>query len=130
MNNIKHNIFLYILIGVAATMLYSCKKSYETIPLGQQTNLTLAFDPKDSLGKEAMEFLLNVYNEAVPYGYNRLSGNFLDAASDDAISSASGIPDIQKIATGAFSAASPNVDNVWSSYYSVYKPGSIGGETS
>jgi len=125
MNNIKHNIFLYILIGVAATMLYSCKKSYETIPLGQQINLTLAFDPKDSLGTEALEFLLNVYNEAAPYGYNRLSGNFLDAASDDAISSASGIPDIQKIATGAFSAASPNVDNVWSSYYTAIRSATV-----
>ena len=102
---------------IAIISLTSCKKVYESIPLGQQTPLELAFDDHDSAGINAMKFLLTTYAECLQNNHNRILGNYLDAASDDAVSSQSGIPEVQKIVTGTYSAVSPNADNVWSKYY-------------
>ena len=102
---------------ISAVTFSSCKKVYESIPLGQQTPLDLAFDPHDSAGINAMRFLLTTYTECLPNNHNRVSGNYLDAASDDAISSQSGIPEVQKIVTGAYTSVATNADNVWTKYY-------------
>lgn len=104
-------------VFVAAVTLSSCKKVYESVPLGQQTPLEVAFDDHDSAGINAMRFLLTTYTECLPNNHNRVSGNYLDAASDDALSSQSGLPEVQKIVTGAYTAVSTNSDNVWSKYY-------------
>lgn len=117
MKYLKYNILFFIIVSVVLVGISSCSKSYENVPLGQQMTLDLTFDPHDSLGKQALEFLQNVYNNCAISGHNRVSGNYLDAASDDAISSASGIPDVQKIATGAYTASATNADDVWSTYY-------------
>jgi len=110
----KYFLYIAIITGVVFT---SCEKSYESVPLGQQTTLDLAFDTRDSLGKEAMLYLLTTYQQAFYSGHNRVNGNYLDAASDDAISSASGIPSVQAIATGAYSAALTNTDDQWARNY-------------
>lgn len=111
-------------IGVAsvcAMAVSSCSKSYEPIPLGQQENLDLVFDQRDSLGTYAMRFLRTVYQQALPDGHNRVGGNYLDAASDDAVSSATGLTDVQKIATGAFTSSQTNADDVWAKYYAAIR---------
>jgi len=105
--------------------LTSCQTTYESVPLGQQVTLDLAFDPLDSLGKQAMSYLLTTYQQAFYSGYNRVIGNFMDAASDDAISSASGIPAVQAIATGAYSAANPNADDMWSRDYAAIRNATV-----
>lgn len=117
MKYLRYNILFFIILSILLAGISSCSKSYENVPLGQQMTLDLTFDPHDSLGKNALEFLNNVYNDCAIAGHNRVSGNYLDAASDDAISSASGIPDVQKIATGAYTASATNADDVWSAYY-------------
>lgn len=114
-----------LVIGVAfgawTLSMVSCTKAYEPVPLGQQISLDLVFDRNDSLGKNAMRYLATTYQQALPDGHNRIGGNYLDAASDDAVSSASGIPAVQQIATGAFTAAQTNADNVWSNYYAAIR---------
>ena len=113
-NNIRVNTLLVI---VAIVTLWSCKRVYEEIPLGQQIPLDIAFDPNDSAGRNAMKFLLTTYVECLPDNHNRIFGNYLDAASDDAVSSQSGLSEVQKIVTGAYTSVSTNADNVWSKYY-------------
>ncbi|MES2890983.1 MAG: RagB/SusD family nutrient uptake outer membrane protein [Bacteroidota bacterium] len=95
----------------------SCKKAYESVPLGQQLPEEIAFDPHDSAGIYALRFLLTTYAEALPNNHNRIAGNYLDAASDDAVSSQAGISEVQKIVTGAYTAVATNADNVWGRYY-------------
>jgi len=125
MNYCKYNILFAFGLTVMMISSLSCTKSYETVPLGQQMTLDLTFDPKDSLGVNALKFLEEVYNSAALSGNNRVNGNYLDAASDDAISSASGIPDVQKIATGAYSASATNADDVWINYYAAIRSATV-----
>lgn len=118
----------YILLQVTSLsglVLSACQKTYESVPLGQQITLDLAFDPRDSLGKQAMVYLLTTYQQAFYSGHNRLGGNYMDAASDDAVASASGIPVVQAIATGAYSAASPNADDQWARDYAAIRNATV-----
>ncbi len=108
----------YIILSIlAAGGFSSCEKSYESVPLGQQITPDLAFDVHDSLGTQALDYLNTTYAVSLYNGHNRITNNYLDAASDDAVASASGIPAVQAIATGAFSAASPNGDDMWQRNY-------------
>ncbi|RYZ62958.1 MAG: RagB/SusD family nutrient uptake outer membrane protein [Chitinophagaceae bacterium] len=110
-----------LLLSVGVTVMVACTKAYEPVPLGQQVGLDLVFDPNDSVGKNAMRYLATLYQQALPAAHNRIAGNYLDAASDDAISSASGIPAVQQMATGAFTASAVNADNVWTTYYAAIR---------
>ena len=121
----KQLLSIAILIVFLGGLFSSCQKSYESVPLGQKVTLDLAFDTRDSLGKQAMAYLLTTYQQALYSGHNRVNGNYLDAASDDAISSASGIPSVQAIATGAYSAGSPNADDQWSRNYTAIRNATV-----
>ena len=109
-------------IGIVfAAVLAGCQKQYETQPLGQQVSLDYAFNTKDSAGVLAIQFLNTVYEQALPNGHNRVGGDYLDAASDDAVSSKVTISQVQQIATGAYSAATPNGDDVWTRNYAAIR---------
>ena len=95
-------------------LLASCRKAYEGVPLGQQIPLEIAFDENDSAGTYAHRFLLTTYEQALSNYHNRIGGNYLDAASDDAISSQATISDVENISKGAYTASNTNGDNVWS----------------
>jgi hypothetical protein len=114
-----------IVIVVFFVSLSACRKNYESVPLGQQISPEIAFDPHDSAGVYAMRFLLTTYTEALPNNHNRVSNSYLDAASDDAVSSQSGIPEVQKIVTGAYTAVAGNADNVWSRYYTAIRDATV-----
>jgi len=111
------NFRIYLLFFWAALLFASCQKVYESVPLGQQVTPDLAFDPRDSLGKNAMTYLLTTYQQVLINEHNRINGDYLDAASDDAVSSASGIPSVQAMATGAYTATNTNADDEWSHHY-------------
>ena len=101
-----------ILIGLALIALFTACKKTENFPV-TKVNINYVFDPRDSNGTNARLYLLNIY-AIVPNGYNRVNGDFLDAASDDAVSSATGT-DVQLISTGSFSSLNlPAAENVWS----------------
>lgn len=109
----KRIIFYIVFISCVLCALSSCRKAYEEVPLGQQIPLEIAFDEKDSAGTYALRFLLTTYTEALQNNHNRIGGNYLDAASDDAISSQPNISAVENIALGAFTATNPNGDNIW-----------------
>lgn len=111
----KKTFYIHILTACCLlSFLASCRKAYEEVPLGQQIPLEIAFDEKDSAGTYAHRFLLTTYAEALPNYHNRIAGNYLDAASDDAVSSQAIITDVENISKGAFTASNANGDNVWS----------------
>jgi hypothetical protein len=122
----KKLFYILLLAGfLGGLVLSACQKTYESVPLGQQITLDLAFDPLDSLGKQAMVYLLTTYQQSFYNGHNRVSGNYMDAASDDAVSSASGIPAVQAIATGAYSASLPNADDRWVQDYAAIRNATV-----
>jgi len=102
-----------VFIGVCLIVLVmgACRKS-ETFPV-QDVTLQYVFDPRDSAGSSALKFLLNVYS-VVPYGHNRVNPDYLDAASDDAVSSGTGTQ-VSILSTAAYNSIDlPSYENVWS----------------
>ena len=109
---------IYILyIGITlATFLSSCQKDFEDVPLEQFT-LDFVFSTTDSLGVQAKQYLNSVYSQ-IQNGHNRVGGDYLDAATNDAISSSLTENDVYKLATGQYDAASQiGSDMRWSAYY-------------
>jgi hypothetical protein len=108
---IMKNYKIIILIGVGLfTMALSCKKS-ENFPV-EKVSSAYVFDVRDSDGAAALKYLYNVY-QVVKIGHNRVDGNYLDAAGDDAVSSLTG-SQVGILATGGYSAVDfPAAENVW-----------------
>jgi hypothetical protein len=106
MKNYIHKILLI------AVLLGGCKK-YEQFPVDKVTG-NYVFDPLDSAGVNAQSFLYGIY-AIVKNGHNRVGGDYLDAASDDAVSSRTGgnIP-VSLITTNAVSSFNfPGAENFW-----------------
>lgn len=97
--------------------LYSCKK-YETVPLESLTE-DIVYDKMDSVGTYAERALTNLYT-FLPTGFNRIDNSFLDAATDDAVSSqqASNI----EILSQALQSSTQTVDdNFATAYVGLYR---------
>ena len=84
MKNYINKISTILLI---AAILGGCKK-YEQFPVDKVTG-NYIFDPLDSAGVNAQSFLFGIYS-SVKSGHNRIYGDYLDAAADDAVSSQTG----------------------------------------
>ena len=110
----KRNIYLTF-IGVGMLAFSSCVDSYEKLPVEQFT-IDYVFSRTDSLGKKAVGFLDEIYN-MFDYGHNRVNGDYLDAASDDAISIDASDPDVYKMVMGRYTANSRTSDMGWGEYY-------------
>lgn len=95
------------LIGIIA----GCKKQ-QTFPINH-VSIQYVFDPRDSAGTNAQKYLFNIYS-ILKVGYNRVGGNFLDAASDDGVSSATGAQQVTILSTGAYSSINlPSGEDMW-----------------
>ena len=104
-------------LGVGLLFMASaCNDGYEKEPVEHFT-LDYLFSRADSAGIQARYFLNNIYYEHLPSGYNRINGDFLDAASDDAISINNNEPEIYKLFMGWYSAVSRLTDMEWGGYY-------------
>ncbi|TZF82786.1 RagB/SusD family nutrient uptake outer membrane protein [Pedobacter sp. BS3] len=114
MMNYRYSI-LYGLFG--ALLLASCVKSLEDRPLELITEDYL-WDSKDSAGTNASYFLNNIYSN-LPTGFNRIGGNVLDAATDDAVASEDGST-ISTFTNGGYNALT-GADNVWSKNYAAIR---------
>ena len=110
-----------ITVTILAAAFTACQKQYEPVPLGEQITLDYAFDTKDSAGVLALSYLSTCYLETLPNGHNRVGGDYLDAASDDAISNKLTVSAVQQMATGAYSAGSPSSDDDWTHNYSAIR---------
>jgi len=118
--------FSFICCALVLSIFYgSCAKDYETIPLGQQQTLELTFDSHDSAGTYALRYLSEVYNDALINGHNRVDKDYLDAASDDALSSSTSLSSVEKIASGAFTSTDLNADDNWTSSYATIRAATV-----
>lgn len=102
----------YILILLAALTIVGCRKNNE----GPAENYTedYIFDTLDKNGIAVQQVLANIYAD-MPTGFNRIGGDLLDAATDDAMPSRNGTA-IETIIDGNVS-ANNHPDGAWSKYY-------------
>lgn len=106
---------IFFLIGFAAFAV-SCENDYEALPVEQYT-IDFVFSESDSLGVNAKAYLNTVYAQ-LQNRHNGVGGDYLDAATDDAISSSPTTTDVFRLATGAYNAASQvSSDMGWANYY-------------
>lgn len=109
------NIKLLVLTGVVA-LAWACEGDFEPLPVEQYT-IDFVFSKSDSNGVNAKSYLNTVYSQLLN-GHNRVGGDYLDAATDDAVSSAVTTNDVQRLATGAYNAASQvGSDMLWVQLY-------------
>ncbi len=101
-----------LIAALTAISLVGCSK-IEDGPLERITE-NYAFDPTDKNGFYAEQFLNNIYS-ILPNGYNRIGGDLLDAATDDAMPSQVG-GSIERFTTSSLTALS-NPDDQWGKNY-------------
>lgn len=112
----KKNKYVAFLAGVGVLIFSACTDRYENFPVDQFTE-EYVFSRTDSLGTQARNFLNSTYALLVN-GHNGVGGDYLDAASDDAISIKQNDPDVYKLAVGRYSANSRISSNMgWGEYY-------------
>src|SRR5690554_3888620 len=109
---------LYTVIACMGMLLVgvSCMDNYEKLPVDQFTG-EYVFSVTDSMGTQASSFLNSIY-DLLPEGHNGVGGDYLDAASDDAISIKQNDPSVYQLAVGRYSANSriyPVME--WGRYY-------------
>ena len=107
----KHRI-LFVFI-TALLIVSSCRK-YEDVPVETVTK-DYIWDTKDSNGIYASQYLFSVYAD-LPDGQNRISRDFLDAGSDDAVTSQTVAAPITLLATNGISIFN-NPDDAWTKSY-------------
>ncbi|MBL4676932.1 MAG: RagB/SusD family nutrient uptake outer membrane protein [Mucilaginibacter sp.] len=109
---------------IAITIIAGCKK-YEPVPAEQRT-IDFVFDKDDSLGTNAYAYLNSVYAFTLS-GHNRVGSDYLDAATDDAVSSTNNATaDVFKMSTAAYNATNffPG-DNIWATSYKAIRQANI-----
>lgn len=115
-------IYTGLLIAGIATLIVSCQRTLETVPIEQQT-LDLVFDSQDSAGVQANRFLYDMYIH-VPGIYNRVGGDFLGSSTDDAISSNPSNTSVQQLAQGSYSSTG-YPDDQWANEYAAIRQANI-----
>lgn len=105
-----------LLITAVVAVVAGCKK-YEQYPAEQRT-IDYVFDKNDSLGTNAYSFLNSTY-ALLKSGHNRVNGEYLDAASDDAVSASNNTTSVPYIlSTGSYNSTNlPGDENVWQNAY-------------
>ncbi|WP_207534394.1 RagB/SusD family nutrient uptake outer membrane protein [Desertivirga arenae] len=99
----------------------SCAKKFETFP-EERTLESDVFDPKDQTGTLSTAYLLGIYS-FLPTGFNRISGDFLDAATDDAVPSSLASP-IVLFNNGQLTSTN-YPDNNWGNSYTIIRRSNV-----
>lgn len=114
--SMKRNKYLTLIGAGLLFTAVSCTDGYEPEPV-EQVSIDFVFSRTDSLGMNAVKFLNNIYG-ALQNGHNRVDGDYLDAASDDAISVNASDPEIYRLSVGRYSASTLiKSDMRWKDYY-------------
>jgi hypothetical protein len=110
------NKLLYIFLLTGTFFFAGCTKDPEKTPLEEFTE-DYVFDPNDQTGVLAEQFLNNIYTH-LPSGFNRISGDVLDAATDDALPSRNinGAIEILR-GGGRLNSLVSNPDEAWNNSY-------------
>lgn len=106
-----------IIAAIALILIIAGCKKYEQFPV-DKVSINTVFDPRDSAGTNAQKYLYGIYS-LLKNGHNRVGGDYLDAASDDAISSATGPQNkVTILSTAAYSSYDlPGEENVFGNCY-------------
>lgn len=112
---IRNKFLTFLGIGLLL-MTSACNDGYEKEPVEHFT-LSYLFSRVDSAGVQSRRFLNNLYFEHLYSGFNRVGGDFLDAASDDAVSINNNDPAVYQLLVGRYSALSRLSDMGWNEYY-------------
>jgi len=109
----------YITCVIATTLfaLAACTDNYESLPVDRFTE-EFVFSTTDSTGKQARQFLNMIY-EQLPNRHNGVGGDYLEAATDNALSIAMGDePDVYRLMLGRYTASNRiQSDMQWGEYY-------------
>jgi len=112
----KRTINILLLILSVSGIFTACQQDYEVLPVEQFT-IDFVFSTTDSLGVQAQQYLNSIYS-FLDNGNNRVGGDYLDAATDDAVSSALTETDVYKLSMGNYTAVSLiSSDMRWGRYY-------------
>ena len=114
-------LYLVFLVGIAT--ITSCTKDPEKIPLEGLTE-GYVFDPNDRNGVLAEQFLNNIYSH-LPDGFNRISGDFLASATDDALPSRNNNNPIEVLRTARLNSSNSNPDDAWNDSYTGIRKANI-----
>jgi starch-binding outer membrane protein, SusD/RagB family len=113
---------IYISIPLLALVcgLQSCNSDYESVPVEQFTE-DFVFSETDSIGDKAKSFLNAIYS-TIPSGRNRVGGDYLDAAADDAVSSSLGQTNVDNLAAGNYTSMTRiESDMIWGTSYNAIR---------
>lgn len=109
---------IYIILFSLFFTLWSCN-DYEDVPVEKYT-LEYVFSSTDSLGVDAQKYLNAVYSvlRTDMYGHNRVDGDYLDAATDDAVTSMTTNNQIKKLSVGQYTASTRVLEDMyWGEFY-------------
>jgi len=106
----------FAFIGLIIILVLSSCNDYEKYPIEQYT-IDYVFSTTDSLGVNAKGYLDAIY--AIMYnGHNRVGGDYLDAATDDALSSSLKESSVQNLFSGGYTSISLiGGEMEWGRYY-------------
>ncbi|MDU1890372.1 MAG: RagB/SusD family nutrient uptake outer membrane protein [Dysgonomonas sp.] len=112
----KQHKFLVLLGLVLIYSLSSCS-DYEDVPIEKYTG-EYTFSPTDSIGTKALGYLNTIYSK-MDNGHNRIGNEYLDTASDDAVTAESGSEsDIYKLQIGRYNSTNRITGDMrWGEYY-------------
>ncbi len=108
------------MLACAMLGLVSCSK-FEQEP-EERILLDDVFDPTDKEGVQAKAYLFGIYS-FLPNGFNRITGDMLDAATDDAVPS-SETSDIRLFTNGQLTAVN-YPDNNWQNSYTIIRRANV-----
>jgi hypothetical protein len=112
----NYNKTITTIAALGLLLLTACTDGYESLPVDRNTGDYL-FSRTDSNGTKVRQMLATVY-ETMQNGHNRVGGDYLDAATDDAISINQSDPDVYKLAIGRFTANNRiGADMNWATYW-------------
>jgi len=111
------------LLGLGLLFTFSACNDYEDVPIDNFTDEYI-FSPTDSLGLKAKRYLTYIY-DIIPEGHNRVSfnglfddGDYLDAATDNAITSVLEENDTYRLAVGRYTSSSLiGTEMYWGNFY-------------
>lgn len=106
----------FAFIGLSIFLVFCSCDDYEDYPIEQYT-MDYVFSTTDSLGVNAKGYLDAIY--AIMYnGHNRVGGDYLDAATDDAMSSSLRESSAQNLFSGSYTPTSiVGGEMDWGKYY-------------
>jgi SusD family. len=113
--------YLVWVVGIALFAQVSCTDNYESLPVDRFTE-EFVFSTTDSTGKQARQFLNTIY-EQLPNRHNGVGGDYLEAATDNALSIAiNNEPDVYRLLLGRYTASNRvQSDMRWSDYYATIR---------